>query len=598
MVVAMVAASLAIDLGTLTQEARQDQKIADLAALDGVRALPADPTAAVLASTSRNGFECPDTDLSDGCGLTVQWSESLTGVFTNLPATLPLATAVRVTSQTFHDNDFPFVGDGRSVSRKGTASLGNGTGCYYPDLCEETPGKSETSVSPIGSVRVGSSLATLSSDATILNELLTQTVGGSYNLSAVGWQGLAAGNVSLAHLRTALGASVGSPNGVLDADMKFRRLLDATVDALNADGSPSSITASNFLVTIRNQVSATAGANLRLRRLFDIVGNVGSGNDVADATINVKDIVTGGLTLADSDHFATLDLGVADIPGLPGTGVTVKFGLLESPQTKTGPAKTDLGVYRTVARTAQVKLLVELKVNLSLAGGLITLPLTIPYYFDAAAAYGKLDTIHCASNNPTPTSVQIFGQTDIANSYVGTVTEASLASPTASVASTTTLGGVSVNLGLLLGSVGVTASLTGPLATQQIPGHSGLRTFSPDYTGETSQTIPGATTVPLPALGAGNLTVSLTGLGATLATLGLTPATVTNAILGLVNPLLTPLNNTVVAPITRGLGLSLGAGDLWAPPPQNCNPTSFNTDPTSSVGPAAPYGYQIPSLVG
>jgi Flp pilus assembly protein TadG len=141
-------------------------------------------------------------------------------------------------------------------------------------------------------------------------------------------------------------------------------------------------------------------------------------------------------------------------------------------------------------------------------------------------------------------------------------------------------------------------SVTGPLATAQVPGHSGMRSFSPPYTGATSQTIPGSTTVPLPALGAGNITVGLTGLGTTLATLGLTPSGVTTLIVNLVSPLVTPLNNTVVAPITRGLGLSLGAGDLWAPPPQNCNPTSFNTDPTSSVGPGTPNGYQVPSLVG
>ena len=56
-------------------------------------------------------------------------------------------------------------------------------------------------------------------------------------------------------------------------------------------------------------------------------------------------------------------------------------------------------------------------------------------------------------------------------------------------------------------------------------------------------------------------------------TLGLTPSVVTNAVLAAVSPAVTSLNTLVVAPLTKGLGLSLGAGDLWAPPPQSCNPS-------------------------
>lgn len=46
MVLAMIAGGLAIDLGFVAQEAREAQKMADLAALDASRVLPADPNAA------------------------------------------------------------------------------------------------------------------------------------------------------------------------------------------------------------------------------------------------------------------------------------------------------------------------------------------------------------------------------------------------------------------------------------------------------------------------------------------------------------------------------------------------------------------------
>ena len=65
----------------------------------------------------------------------------------------------------------------------------------------------------------------------------------------------------------------------------------------------------------------------------------------------------GGLVVANGSNFISMDLTATDIPGLPGTGVTVKFGLIEPPA-KTGPPKTAPG-YRTVAETAQIRLLVE-----------------------------------------------------------------------------------------------------------------------------------------------------------------------------------------------------------------------------------------------
>lgn len=588
LVLAMIAASLAVDLGSLAHEARQNQKVADLAALDAVRALDdpsPDPVAAAVASAVRNEFECPDTDLSDDCGLTVQWSDSLTGVFTSLPLTLPLATTVRVTAKSRHDNDFRLVSStSRSVSRKASAALGNGTGCYYPDICEET----ETAISPLGTVRVGSSLATISSsESTILNTLLNRTVGGNFTTSAVGWQGLAAGNVSVGRLQAALG--LGSPSDVLDANVKYRRLLDATVDALNADGSPSSITARNFLVPIRDRVSPTVGSNVHIERLLDVVGNVGSGNDVADAAINVKDIVVGGMILANGNNFVSMDLTATDIPGLPLGITTVKFGLIEAPQEKPGPAKDATGVYRTTARTAQVRLLVESNLVVPITG-LGNINLKIPYYLHGAGAAASIDTITCSAGSSDPDNVKIFGETYLARTSLGTVTNGNLTSPSANVvaAAATPVGSLTANV--LLTSVTLNVSADGRVVSS-VPGRSGMLTFTPPYDGSSSQPVPGSTALALPAAMNGQLTVTLSSLVG-----GLTLAGVESDIYAAVNPTLAPLNNHLVKPLQKALGVSLGAADVWAPPVQTCEPTSFNTGPTS-VGPDTPYGYQIPSLV-
>jgi hypothetical protein len=52
------------------------------------------------------------------------------------------------------------------------------------------------------------------------------------------------------------------------------------------------------------------------------------------------------------------------------------------------------------------------------------------------------------------------------------------------------------------------------------------------------------------------------------------------------------LNNLLFTPLTRALGLSLANGDIWAPPPQNCNPVSYNVGPPGVTAP------MVPTLVG
>jgi uncharacterized membrane protein len=581
-VVAMVAGGLAIDAGVLSVEARNDQRVADLAALDGVRALPNDPLPAVQQSATRNKF--PFT--KPGYQLTVLWNDPATGVFGNDPALLPVATQVRVIAKSPHKRVFALSTSGSSaVDRKATATVGNPPPCPpLPYVCVISDG------SPLGTVRVGSSAATLSSsESVILNRLLTNTVGGSHSTGAIGWQGIANGNVSFSRLRTALGMSGGTTDSVLDANLTYRQLLDATVDALNADGSPSSVAAATPLAQIASQVSATAGTTLQLRRLLDVTGNVGGGADIADATINVRDIVMGGLILADTDHFATFNLGVSDIPGLPGTGVTVKFGLIEAPQVKSGPPKDGSGIYRTVAHTAQIRLLVELDLPVDLGSvldiglGLAVINLKIPYYLEGASATASLDTMTCAAGNDVPSSVTIFGETSVATTSLGTVADADLRTPsTVAVAATTTLGSVSVNV--LLTSVTITVR-TNPVVTSTFPGHSGLLTFNPPYTGTTSQPIPGTTVVSLPTMASSGLDVT--------ASLGSTAIlNIKNTIVGAVNPASNTLNNLVIAPLQKALGLTLAAGDVWAPQPQKCNPVSYNVS-----GPPGPAPL-VPTLVG
>ncbi len=157
MVMAMIASSLAIDLGTVAYEARRDQLVADMAALDAVRVLPANPTSVAQASALRNNF--PYTD--SGYSLVVEWAPSMLGPFTSLPANLPSATVVRVTAGSPHRNFFPFTEGSQTVTRK-----------------------SVSKITPIAGFTIGSSLLNINtSSSLLLNPLLSQAIGGGPSAS-------------------------------------------------------------------------------------------------------------------------------------------------------------------------------------------------------------------------------------------------------------------------------------------------------------------------------------------------------------------------------------------------------------------------------
>lgn len=587
LVLAVIAAGLSVDVGGLGVEARKNQRVADLAALDAARELEdpnpfdRDPTTAARQSAARNGFDY----LAPGNTLTVEWAPSLAGVFTSAPGILiaGAASVVRVRVSSTFKNAFPFLPDDHVVTRESLAAMGSDAPpTTTPTTTTTIPPTSTTAaptttvpvaaVDPLGTVRVGSTLASANSaDSAILNGLLTSTVGGSYSLGAVGWQGLASGNFTFSQLRTALGLSAGTVNSVLDTNITFRRLLDATASALNANGQSA---ASANVVGIASQIAASTGASFTLRSLFDVYGNVGNGADVADVSLNAKDMVVGGLALADADHFASMNLTAAQIPGLPGTSVKVNFGLIEAPQTKSGAPKDAGGIYRTVAETAQLRfqLLVTLPVSVTIPlVGTIGLTVTVPYYLEAGSARAALDTMTCTGPD-TPTNMKIMASTNAGRTFVGYVDDAALGNPTSPTPGSFELVNVSI-----LGLGNVRTTLNGTLQTT-ITGNPGeLLTFTPPYSGTTSQQITGSA-VSLHTLAGANLNTTAL-VGGTL---------ISDTIAQTVNLLLPDLSSALLQPLYRATGLSFANADIWAPPAQHCNPTSYTISgpsPTTTVAP-------------
>jgi uncharacterized membrane protein len=577
MVLAMIAAGLAIDIGRIAQAARDDQKVADLAALDAARVLPADYAVAAAASAARNGFPT-------GPGYSVT---AIEGVKTNNQCVGSSgAGSVCVTVTSPHTNAFPFLGGRDSVTRTAVAGAG----------------------AAIGTVRVGSSLASVSGslppmEVLMLNKVFSALTGGSYNINAVGWRGLADSTVTFSALTQALGGvtgnsafTVGSTNEILNTTFTMNQLLTATANVLNNNGNSSVAT---NVTGIKNGIQTTAtylSVPLKLYDFFDF-GSVVVGNkqDVANMTLNVLELIRGGAVLADGDHFASFNLAAADVIGgaIPGgfTNAKISMGLIEAPQQSfPGPAGKDAtNTYYTSAHTSQIRVKIDVTVRVPLTGaltgllGVVLVPAgtlvnaTFSYYLNAGNAHAYLDAIRCGTTS-TPTGVDIWGVTDVGTSRFGLVSDTDLRTE-----STIPVPAPNQTVLSILGIVNVKA--TG-LVTTNIPGHSGImRTFLPPYTDTSpSQTVPG-TMLSLPSLANTSLTTEALVVSLNTGTL------ITDLVSGINSTGLTfnssapGVATTILKPLYDSIGLSFGTADLWAPPVQTCSALSSLGSVTSTNPP-------------
>ena len=379
LVLAVITSALAIDLGFLANEIRVDQKVADLAALDAVRSLPADPTAAAQATADRNEF--PYTD--PGYGLLVQWGPSKSGPWSTSAADLAVATAVRVTATSPHTDFFPFVAGAKSKSRSAVASLSD---------------KAQFSI--------GSNLATLdTSDTANLNRVMNAMfgTGTAVNLNVVGYRGLAASSVSLSDLVTAT-PTLGTPNELLTTPISVKRLAQATVAALNNKGDAASVAAATYLTQFAGTINTALVVTLS--DILSIEQPANPGSVAAQTQFNVLDLITGAGQAAISNG-----TGFVDVPGLTvsvsGLGATtLRLKIIEPPQISAfGPARYDTatGLWVTRAQTAQVEVSLTTRISVGNCSALLAtcVDWQLPLRVSAAKATGSLTDVRCPSGSPT-----------------------------------------------------------------------------------------------------------------------------------------------------------------------------------------------------
>jgi len=385
-VLAMISAALAVDLGRLAADKRTDQKIADLAAIDSARDLSSAAIACSRAQTSasRNGYptlSCSDVVLGYVDSTGFHAGGAMNAVQVNVRSTFSAA--------------FPFVSGPGSTGGKAVARIGADAG-----------------------FSLGSSLLNFSSaDNVVLNRVFGGLLNnpGAVNLSAVTYQGLANSTITLGALATQLG--FGSVDTLLTTNITIGQLLTATATVLN-----------NTNTILAAQVTALASAVVAGTSSFKLGDFISAqqGSGVAASTgINVLELITASAELANKSHL----VDVASAVTLPVTGVgslNTRLGL-----TLIEAAKTYIGPVGGSVKTAQLTETLTPRLNANPLGlGLLTISGDVPVAMTAAGATGTLNSVTCSS--PQGIGVGVVA-TPVATSVNTILTVSSLGIPVASV---------------------------------------------------------------------------------------------------------------------------------------------------------------------
>ena len=471
MTVLIIAVSFAIDLGGRAQQKRQDHLVADLAALDAVSQIGVDAasvTTAANLSAARNG---------GGSVVAVRGHWDATNkVFTPETATACPCDSVQTTA-TSNYQDF-FSPRSAVLDAKAVAQPVNEA-----------------------SFQDGSTLVEL-------NKGLGRF--GNISMTAVGYSGLATGNVSLGVLAAQLGFSALTVDQVLASQVKVSQLVNAAANLLSA----SSPTSSADLTTLGSAISVTENNDNKVT-LGSVFGLTQGGGAALTTTVNLLQAVSGGVQLANQKAGLSGNLTVG-LTGVPSATFSVT-AIVPAQPSNLGPAKPASG-YATATNTqADVNLTLALTTLLGISAGTLSFSLTV------GGATGDLTAADCANNVPSDIHIgstfknvqlTVTGGTGLGSAVSGSVTV-----PSNPVADTTLLD----------------------------PGN-----FIPSPPG-TTQTASSSLGTP---------TLALSGLGATL--LGTLTSTVFSAVLPALNTALANDGVTVGNADYLGVELLCGVGKLVA----------------------------------
>lgn len=547
LILAVLALSLSVDIGRQVFEKRNDQSVADLAALDAARSLatlsllppvpvPIAPAAAAQAaaekSAERNGFDlaAPGNSVSTEVGWVDPSRVFHAGGTSN---------AVRVTVSS--DIDYIFVPFEKSLTAVAVAMVEGGlvttTTTTAASTTTTAPPPPPGPV-PVAGFTLGSTLASIdTTKAPLLNAVLggmlrgAASGGGTVNL--VSWQGLLTSNITLEALRGQLellqsGIQFGTIDQMLNADITLAQLATATAGALTAAGDTNAALYAGPLGII---AQSTNTATFKLGQLFTI--GAGAGDAALATEFNAFQLLTGSAMTANGTNLVSVpNIGIT-LPGIGTTGLTLK--VIEGQEIYIGPANGP------AISTGQIDLTLSSNLDIPISvTGLADARLNgaFPVALTAAGATGTLTSIACPPATGPGGSIG-----------VGVDLKAFGATSSSSLGVSASVLGLPVTL-FSVATTGTAPSTDPPpqAVTFNYPGE-----FSPSATGKQV----GSTPLGLSGLTTFNSTAS--ALSTVAVPPGLVPA-VTSAL----STVLGTLDSGVLTPLLSTLGVSIGAADLAA----------------------------------
>uniref|UniRef100_UPI000ACE0F17 hypothetical protein n=1 Tax=Nocardioides jensenii TaxID=1843 RepID=UPI000ACE0F17 len=241
-------------------------------------------------------------------------------------------------------------------------------------------------------------------DSALLNPLLSGLFGSSVNLGLVGYQGLAAAQVSLLDLVNVSSLNVGTVDELLAANLSLRDLLKAAAVVAQRDNR-------NDVAVTLNQLALAVDAVDKIK-LGDLVGVEAGGASAGQVGLNLLDLVTGGAMLANGSNLVSIPGLHVVVPGI-NTGFDAKLKVIEA-------AKKQCGIQGAEARSAQTELDITgklLDMDLDLGPlGTVRAATGISVQVDLAQAKAVLADIVCGGATASdPEGIDLRLRTELAS---------------------------------------------------------------------------------------------------------------------------------------------------------------------------------------
>jgi len=548
-----LAVALALDTGRLMLEKRRLQQRADLAALAASQqycdqfSSAANARAAALQNLQANGFDTNDASNTVAVAL----------------GTVGAAAGARA---------FTEASNGQAVQvhlhRTVPASLFAG-GFVGRRVTLQAEAVAQRSL--IGALSAGTRLLSLNtSDAALLNPILGRMLGIPLNLTAAGYNGLVAADITMKNFRDALidigvvtpGASL---RDVANANTNLGNLLQVMANAADPGSGAST------LANLRGAIQGTPAAALSvsLSNILSIDPSLGAEQGL-DSSVNSMALLLAGAMAANVGNALAIALslntvgnGVLNALLGPVLSTTLQLNVISPPRVAIGRFGLNAnGVPFTLAQSAQVELRAGLILNLapntsglgSLIGALASIQGDVGIGVSAAGGNAWLDSIVSCPTLRSPQLQFSFGSTPtLASLKLGSASNPAQPAQL-SIQALGSQATITANFGA---DLPIAAS-----SPQIIP-------YSVDLSaGNALPTTPVTATTDLAAalsnglttLGTSTVTnVDVTILKAIKINLDIN---VLNSVVATLNPLLTAVTQAVLQPVLRLLGVNAGQLDM------------------------------------